>query len=330
MRLLLFGNSQAIMFILIMTLMLILGCTPDTAPGQVKQTVPHGGDWGIYELDLSTLNIKMIYSTSDEIYSSALRLNNAGNKLVFAQKIDGQSDNDTEIFTIEITGRSLSRLTDNNYWDLYPAWSPDGTRIAFLSKRDQDLDIYMMEADGNSSRKLYDSGSHDADIDWAGKNLVFTTGFSIWRINDEGTQSVKVTDPSGHGEWGESNLPKGDYDPRFSFDGQKIVFERLEDINQPNGGYNLFTINLDGTGETRLTDNNYSQGIASWSHSGDKIIYVVAAIDGAGKYDMYIINSDGSENNNITPSYFPPDFLCYSPIFSNDDSKIFFIGQWWK
>jgi len=313
-----------------MTFILVSSCVVDSLSEQGDKTVPRGKDWGIYELDLSSLDTRLIYSTTNEIFSSDLRLNNTGNKLVFAQKIGGQADTDTEIFTLEITGQNLSRITDNNFWDLYPTWSPDGIQIAFLSKRDQDLDIYIMNADGSGDRKLYNSGSHDADIDWAGNSLVFTTGFSIWKIKDDGTQPVKVTEPQGRGEWGDANLPKGDYDPRLSFDGKKIVFERLENITHPNGGYNLFSINLDGTEETRLTDNYYSQGIASWSHSGDKIVYVVAAIGGVGKYDIYMINSNGTENHNITPSYFPPEFLCYSPIFSKDDSKIFFIGQWWK
>ena len=33
---------------------------------------------------------------------------------------------------------------------------------------------------------------------------------------------------------------------------------------------------------------------------------------------------------NISLTYFPPNFLCYTPVFSVDDSKIFFIGEWWE
>ncbi|TET28068.1 MAG: hypothetical protein E3J73_01365 [Candidatus Bathyarchaeum sp.] len=48
-----------------------------------------------------------------------------------------------------------------------------------------------------------------------------------------------------------------------------------------------------------------------------------------GKYDSYLMNSDGSENRNITPDYFPADFLCHDPIFSKDGTKIFFVGKWY-
>lgn len=127
-----------------------------------------------------------------------------------------------------------------------------------------------------------------------------------------------------------ANLPIGDCDSRLRLDGLKIVFERLEDPARPHGDYNIFTINVDGTQETRLTNTNYAQGLASWSHSGDRIVYGVAAINNEGKYDMYMMNADGSDNHNVTPGHFAAGFLCHSPIFSQDDSEIYFIGEWYE
>jgi Tol biopolymer transport system component len=294
----------------------------------VTDTVPHEGNYGIYALDPATDRVTLIYSTSNELYTSALRLSNHGDKFVFAQKIDGTSDLDTEIFTVGVDGKNLQRLTSNSYWDLYPAWSPDGSQIAFISNRTKDLDIYVMNADGTDEHLLYDSGSHDADIDWAGNLITFTYEFKIWTIKDDGTNPTQVTNPVNAGQWGNANLPIGDYDPRLSSDGAKIVFELLEDPDTPHGSYNVYTINSDGSGETRLTTTGYAQGLASWSHAGDRILYSVAAIGNEGKYDIYVMNADGSNNHNITPDYFPASFLCYSPIFSQDDSKVYFIGQW--
>jgi len=322
--------KQAIVIAVFTSVVLASGCAGiNAAPPDVK-TVPHQNRWGIYELNLATLNVKLIYSTPEEIYTSALRLNSGGNRLVFAQIIGGPTDNDTEICSIDIDGQNFKRLTQNKLWDLYPAWSPDGTRIAFLSLREKDLDIYMMDADGGNTRKLYDSGSHDADIDWAGGNIVFTAGFSIWMTNDNGGKAVQITHPPQQGQWGKANRPAGAYDPRLGPDGKKIVFERLENTGDIHGGYNLFTINSDGTGETRLTNSGYAQGLASWSHAGKALVYVVAAINGEGKYDIYMMNADGTDVHNITPAYFPTAFLCHAPVFSQDDSSVFFIGQWWE
>jgi Tol biopolymer transport system component len=306
----------------------LLNMEAPQTPAQ-QDTVPHEGKYGIYVLDLATEKVRLLYSTDNEIYTSALRLNVQGEKLVFAQKTD-ETDESTEIFTIDINDQNLEQITDNSYWNLYPAWSPDSTRIAFLSKRDNDLDIYMMNADGTGQHMFYDSGSHDADVDWAGDIIVFTSGSKIWGIKDDGTGLTQITNPTDAGKWGQANLPIGDYDPRLRSDGLKIVFERLEDPESPHGGYNIFTVNSDGTQETRLTNTNYSQGLASWSHSGDRIVYGVAAIGNEGKYDMYMMEADGSTNHNITPEYFTSNFLCNSPIFSQDDSEIYFIGQWYE
>jgi len=308
----------------------IPACTNTGSTPLSTRKVPYEAEWGIYTLNLANQEVKLIYSSPDEIQTSALRLNNTGDKLVFAQKVGDENNTGLEIFSIGTNGLNLQRLTRNSFWDLYPVWSPDGERVAFLSWREKDLDIYVMDADGANERKIFDSGFHDADIDWVNDIIVFTSEFAVWRINTDGTQPVRVTDPPGRGEWGKANLPKGDYDPRLSRDGNRIVFERLEDTTQPHGGYDLFLIGTDGTGETRLTDNTCSQGLASWSNSGEEIVYTIAAVGETGKYDMYTVLADGTGNQNITPEYFPPDFLCHSPIFFKDDSGIFFIGQWWQ
>jgi Tol biopolymer transport system component len=292
------------------------------------KTVPHQEKWGIYELELATENTELIYSSAKEI--QILRMNNSGDKFVFDQKIDGEDNENMEICVLGVDGNNFQRITNNTFWDLYPVWSPEGTRIAFLSKRENDLDIYLMEADGSNINKFFDSGSNDADIDWQANKIVFTSGFKIWSINDDGTIPTQLTNPANAGQWGNANLPIGDYDPRFNPDGSKVVFERLEDPSSTHGNYNIFVINSDGTDETRLTNNGYAQGLANWSNSGTHIVYIVAAINNEGKYDIYQMKADGADNQNITPDYFPSNFLCHSPVFSKDDSKIFFIGEWWE
>ena len=310
-------------------MILISGCIQDnTSTPPDNKTVPHLERWGIYALDLASEDVELIYSSSEKI--TTLRLNTNENLFVFSQKIDGEYDENEEICTLEIDGISFQRITNNTFWDLYPTWSSDGTQIAFLSMRENDLDIYVIDADGSNEKKLYDSGSHDSDIHWEGDTIVFTSNSQIWSMKSNGTEPKQITDPPKAGQWGNANLPFGDYDPRLSPDGALIVFERLENDSSPHGNYNLFITNHNGTGETRLTNTGYSQGIASWSYSGDKIVYIVGAINGEGKYDIFIINSDGTNNQNITPDYFPDAFLCHFAVFSSDDSKIFFIGEWWE
>ena len=298
--------------------------------------VPHEGKWGIYALDLETEKTELVYSSANRI--SRVRLNNAGDKLVFYQQIDNGSECVVEessinlceeICSIRVDGEDFRRLTNNDLGDLVPCWSADDSQIFFLSFRET-LDIFMMDADGGNIVEVYDSGFHDSDLHCSDGKIVFTRNSQIWMIDEDGTEATQVTDPPRAGEWGNAVLPFGDYDPNLSHDGNRIVFERLVDDETTHGNYNIYVINLDGSGETAITDTGYTQGLPVWSNSGERIVYLVGAIGNEGKYDIYIMNSDGSENRNIIPEYFLADFLCHDPIFSKDDSKIFFIGEWYS
>jgi len=291
-----------------------------------QEVVPHEDRWGIYCLDIDTQMIDLLYSSPVKI--SSLRLNNASGRFVFSQKVNGDNSSE-EIFTFSTNGNDLHRITDNSFWDLYPAWSPDGSKVAFLSQRSSSLGIYMMNADGSEAIELYDSSSQEADIDWIGDQIVFTKDGSIWIMQSDGTNARQISNAPRTGEWGNANLPFGDYDPRISPDGARVVFERLVDDQSPHGNYDLFIIDTESYNEFRLTQSGYSQGLASWSNSGNQIVYIVAAIGDIGQYDLYMMNDDGTENRNITPPYFPPDFLCHRAIFSTDDKGIYFIGEWW-
>jgi len=311
----------SIIYIMLILIILLIGCTN-------KMVIPHDDKWGIYSLDLTSQKIKLIYSTSNEI--TTLRLNNRGDTFVFSMKINGTSYNDSEICLLNLDGTHFVRLTNNEFWDLYPTWSPDDISIAFLSFRDEDLDIYKMNSDGSNQHKFYDSGSHDADIHWVKNTIIFNSESKIWKINDNGTNPTIVTNPPEVGEWGNANLPFGDYDPNINLDASKIIFERLENDTSIHGNYNIFSIDIDGSDETRLTNNSITQGFPTWSHSGEKILFLVTAIHDEGKYDLYMMNADGSDYRNITPDYFPDTFLCHAGVFSPDDSIIYFIGEWWE
>jgi Tol biopolymer transport system component len=311
--------------LVIMTLVIVISAAHAVAapPAQVE----HDERWGIYALDLETQQADLLFSSPQSI--TTLRLNHVGDTFVFSSKVGGDDNEYEEIFTLGIDGGDLRQITDNTTWDLYPAWSPDDTQIAFLSWRDSDLDIYVMDADGSHPALLYDSGTHDADVHWGGDHIVFTAFSQIWIMDGDGTNAHPLTDPPRAGEWGNANLPFGDYDPRISPDGSQVVFERLVDDQSPHGNYDLFRVDIDGTDLTRLTDTGYSQGLASWSHVGDRLVYVVAAMGEVGKYDLFLINADGTGNQDITPDNFPPHFLCHSAVFSLDDTLIYFVGEWW-
>ena len=310
------------------SLILILAILfPAVASAEMESVVPYQERCGIYELDSSTQNVNLVYTTSHMI--TALRLNSAGDTFAFSQRIDGDADSDEEICTLGVDGTGFRRLTHNDYMDVYPVWSPDGSRIAYLSWPSETLDIYVMDSDGGDQELLYDSGFHDADIHWRGDKIAFTRNSQIWVMDDDGTGAIQLTAPPRAGEWGDAVLPFGDYDPRISPDGSRVVFERMVDDVSPHGNYDLFCVNIDGSGEAALTETGWTQGMAVWSSSGEELVYLLSAIGTEGRYDIFTVNSDGTDVRDLTSDLFPLGFLAHCPIFSPDDSTIYFVGEWW-
>ena len=290
--------------------------------------LPHTSRWGIYTLNLITQEVDLLYGSTEEITN--LDYHPLKRTIVFSQKVGGEKLENSEIFTIGSGKTEPLRLTDNKILDTYPAWSPDGSSIAYLSFPGETLDLFKMNADGSHVKKIYDSGTHDADIDWVADWIAFTRNSQIWLMHEDGTDAHPLTNPPRSGEWGDANLPFGDYDPRISPDGTRVVFERLVNDQSPHGNYDLFMVNIDGKNLTRLTETGYSQGLASWSPSGKQLAYILSAMGEVGLYDLYLINSDGSKNRNITPAAFPPGFLIRWVTFSEKETLLFFIGEWWS
>jgi Tol biopolymer transport system component len=300
---------------------------PESGPLQPE----HEGQYGIYSFDQVSGEINLIYSSDDQIRK--INQDDTGNRIVFRQDFGDNQFIDSEICLINSDGSGYQRLTFNSWLDVYPCWSPDASRILFLSwpdYPDNTMDIFMMDPDGQNTVEFYDSGFHDGDCCWEGGKIVFTRESQIWIMNSDGTEVEQLTDYDLAGQQGSADLPFGDYDPRLNASATLVCFDRMVDDQVPSGNYNFYTILPDGTGETPITNTGYSQFMAEWSHAGNRLVFLLAAIDGVGLYDNYSMNPDGSDVVNITPAGWPPDFLCTYPIYSWDDSRILFVGQWWE
>jgi TolB protein len=83
-------------------------------------------------------------------------------------------------------GSDVRRLTDHPKMDCWPAWSPDGKRIAFTSNRDGNYEIYLMNADGSGQRNLTQHPASDnfAAFSPDGRRLAFLSnrdgGYGIY------------------------------------------------------------------------------------------------------------------------------------------------------
>jgi TolB protein len=124
-----------------------------------------------------------------------------------------------------------------------PAWSPDGSKLAFTCGQTNIRDICVVNADGSGLRRLTSDIAVDMAPVWSpdGSRIAFATNRFT---SSGGTISVAVMRADGSDL---QQLAPGQ-DPAWSRDGSRIVFVGA-------GTPGLFSINPDGTGVRRLTTN---------------------------------------------------------------------------
>ena len=191
---------------------------------------------------------------------------------------------DWDIYSIQVDGTGLIDLTRNTAFDGWrPAWSPDGTRIAFFSDRDDPAndEIYVMNADGSDVRRLTNDPADDAMTTWSpdGTRLAFETNragsYDIWVMNADGTDPRPLTDHPADDEW-----------PAWSPDGTRIAFDSGRDGNRE-----IYVMDADGSNVVRLTHHPGFDSAPAWSRDGSRIAF---SSDRAGSTDLWIMNADGS------------------------------------
>lgn len=82
-----------------------------------------------------------------------------GSRIAFTYKGD--------IYTVPTTGGTATQLTSNRAYDSYPVWSPDGRRIAFGSDREGGIDIFIVDSNGGTPRRLTTHSSREVPMAFA-------------------------------------------------------------------------------------------------------------------------------------------------------------------
>ncbi len=176
-----------------------------------------------------------------------------------------------QIFIMNSDGSDLRQLTDAQLGACQPDWSPDGSRLVFISPCESNQELYetaslfIINADGSGLEPLPSTGGGDFDPAWSpdGRMIAFTSlrnAFKpqvfILHLESQEIQTLSLADFR-------------DYQPEWSPDGAKILF-----VTTRNGPYQVWTMNVDGSEQFRFTaSGSLWDTYPVWSPDGQVILY---------------------------------------------------------
>lgn len=215
-----------------------------------------------------------------------------GTRVAFVRTMQAPNSSTDEIFVIELATGAQTRITFDpqaqQAVDDQPTWSPDGTRLAWASLKDGDMDIYVANADGTGRANFTGTTGNEYSPTWSpdGDWIAYSAGAdkSIKKLGIVGLT------PSGNAETivtGPTAMPTG---PAWSPDGTAIAYA---DYGTPSVR-DLFTVAASGGSGTNITNSAATdEGDPVWSPDGTLLLFR----SGVG---LATIQPDGS-NTNVVP-----------------------------
>jgi TolB protein len=190
-----------------------------------------------------------------------------------------------------------------------PAWSPDGTRLAFV----RGGSIYVADDDGRNERRLTRGGSatspawspDGARIAFAGARDLFTVAVATGEL----ARVTRTREP-----W------LGNFAPSYSPDGSTIAFSRSTDAFNND----IFLVRSDGTKLRRLTRSQGTESrlgeetMPAWSRDGRTIVFVS---NRDGNWELYSISRDGSAERRLTRTRANEE----SPRYRRDGAGLLYV-----
>lgn len=188
------------------------------------------------------------------------------------------------IYVMNDDGSGKRRLTDNQFWESYPRWSPDGTRIAFqrnLEKDTQKFQLFIMNADGTNQQQLTHSGEGDKNgaPAWSpdGRYLAFKSirsgRLEIYVMDLESRETKQLTDSEG-------KKGSGSYSPDWSPNGEEIVYGTFVPSREGLSHKTVWVMSADGQNQRPFVPDPDARGellfrsYPRWSPDGEQVLFL--------------------------------------------------------
>jgi len=208
---------------------------PSATPGRAQVFVDLAeGNLDVFVRMTDGAVINLTNHPSADAYAS---LSPDGQQVLFVSNRDGPS----HLFLVGVHGSDLVRLTDSEYGDTLPQWSPDGQRIAYQTLLPgRNWEIFAMQPDGSQKVNLTNNPAIDVSPSWSpdGGLIAFETNrdgdFEIYTMAGDGSSPTNVT----------KSAAAYDTSPVWS-DAERIRFR--SDRGGARFEYQWYTINSDGS-----------------------------------------------------------------------------------
>jgi TolB protein len=215
-----------------------------------------------------------------------------------------------DVYVMDADGGNVRQITTRSEADGYPAWSPDGRKIAFYAYHgDTTWSIHVINADGSGHLRLTrDEGARDSAPAWSpdGRQIAYGSErdgvTNLWVMNADGSGRRRLGSALGGA-------------PDWSPDGSRIVCHRLD-----GNDLEICVIDPDGRNIGVLTDNDAHDLHPAWSPDGSRIAFMS---NRDGDLEIYVMDADGTHVTQLTHN----DAEDWEPFWSPDGSKFVFSSR---
>jgi TolB protein len=228
-----------------------------------------------------------------------------------------------DIWICDVDGKNAEVLYTSTNEEAVPAWSPDGTQIAFRSKVSGNSEVFVVNAEGTNLRPITRDNAPDTNPTWSGD------GKKIAYRSSRGNAEIWSADSTdGGNRVNLSNSSAEDLTPKWSRDGRFIVFS-----SNRGGNYEIWIMNADGSNARQVTSNNGNNFTPAISPDGSKVVYSSDFGPELG-FGIFIINADGSNQLrllgdgkfNESPDFSPDGkYIAFSSASSSAGARSIYI-----